>query len=160
PGAGLTATFVRKAGTEGYAPPEQYTAAGKTGPWSDVYGLGATLYELLTGQVPPTAVERVALDTPLVRPRTINPAINPRVDEVVTRALAIRPADRFQSMVQLVQALQVAQRPSTPSLPGSMPMPYVPPVGAQTPLPPPLTQPSSVRPSRPVLPPSGPVLPP
>ncbi len=33
PGANATATFVRKAGTEGYAPPEQYAAAGQSGPW-------------------------------------------------------------------------------------------------------------------------------
>jgi serine/threonine protein kinase len=150
PGAGLTATFVRKAGTEGYAPPEQYTTAGKTGPWSDVYGLGATLYELLTGQVPPTAVERVALDSPMVRPRTLNPAINPRVDEVVTRALAIRPADRFQSVAQLIQALQVAQRSSNPSLAGTGPIPSA---AAPMPVIPPRTRPSGPQPSPPGSPP-------
>ncbi|HEX6818478.1 MAG TPA: serine/threonine-protein kinase, partial [Ktedonobacterales bacterium] len=87
PGAGQTATFVKKAGTEGYAPPEQYTSAGKTGPWSDVYGMGATLYELLTGTLPPTAVERVALDSHLQHPRAINHALSVAVDEAVMRAL-------------------------------------------------------------------------
>jgi serine/threonine protein kinase len=116
PGAGLTATFVKKAGTEGYAPPEQYIAAGKTGPWSDVYGMGATLYELLTGTVPPTAVERVALDSPMLRPRTLNASISAYADEAVTRALALRPADRFQSMLDLARALRGESRPSAPSL--------------------------------------------
>lgn len=134
PGAGRTATFVRKAGTEGYAPPEQYTAAGQTGPWSDVYGLGATLYQLLTGGIPPTAVERVALDAKLLHPRSINPAISVQVDSAVCKALAIRPLDRFQSVVEFTRALAgqpflpldrmttpPASYPSGPSSYGSQP---------------------------------------
>ncbi|HST87575.1 MAG TPA: serine/threonine-protein kinase [Ktedonobacterales bacterium] len=105
PGAGQTATFVRKAGTEGYAPPEQYTVAGQTGPWSDVYGVGATLYQLLTGGVPPTAVERVALDKRLIPPRELNPGVSPHVSAAVLRALALRPVERFQSVRELAQAL-------------------------------------------------------
>lgn len=105
PGANQTLTFVRKAGTEGYAPPEQYASGGQTGPWSDVYGLGATLYHLVTGRVPPTAVERVALDRQLVRPRELNAAVSPQLDAVICRALALRPAERFPSMVEFAQAL-------------------------------------------------------
>lgn len=105
PGMNQTATFVRKAGTEGYAPPEQYTAAGQAGPWSDVYGLGATLYELLTGCIPPTALERVALDVRLMRPREVNPVISEGVSNAIMRALAIRPADRYQVMSDFAAAL-------------------------------------------------------
>ncbi|HEX6796203.1 MAG TPA: protein kinase [Ktedonobacterales bacterium] len=105
PGANQTLTFVRKAGTEGYAPPEQYAAGGQTGPWSDVYGLGATLYHLVTGRVPPTAVERVALDRKLVHPRDLNAAVSPQLDAIICRALALRPAERFPSMVEFAQAL-------------------------------------------------------
>jgi serine/threonine protein kinase len=137
PGAGMTATFVKKAGTEGYAPPEQYTTSGKTGPWSDVYGMGATLYELLTGTVPPTAVERVALDSPMLRPRTINAAISPHIDDAVTRALALRPADRFQSMAELARALRGESRSSAPSLSaggsGAGVFPFAPPSPPRTP---------------------------
>lgn len=123
PGAGRTATFVRKAGTEGYAPPEQYTAAGQTGPWSDVYGLGATLYQLLTGGIPPTAVERVALDAKLLHPRSINPAISGPVDAAVCKALAIRPADRFQSVAEFARAL-AGQPFAALDRAASPPMPY------------------------------------
>jgi serine/threonine-protein kinase len=98
PGANLTATFVRKAGTEGYAPPEQYTATGQAGPWSDVYSLGATLYQLLTGHVPPSAVERLTLDASLTPPQQINPGISPWVSTALLRSLALRPIERFQSV--------------------------------------------------------------
>ena len=140
PGAGQTATFVRKAGTEGYAPPEQYAAGGQTGPWSDVYGLGATLYHLLTGTVPPTAVERVALDARLLRPRELNPAVSPATDLAVSRALGLRPMERYQSIADFARALTSpsgppsalhaispvpsapsAPSPSGPSIPHSVP---------------------------------------
>lgn len=121
PGAGQTATFVRKAGTEGYAPPEQYAAAGQTGPWSDVYGVGATLYQLLTGRVPPTAVERVALDAKLLSPRAFNPAISPSLDSAIARAMALRPAERFQSMRDFAQALTIP--PASGVTPGRTPSP-------------------------------------
>lgn len=108
PGANQTATFVRKAGTEGYAPPEQYTSAGQPGPWSDVYSLGATLYELLSGSISPTAVERIALDTPLVPLGERNPAISSPVSAAVGKALSIRPGDRFQRVVDLAAFLRTA----------------------------------------------------
>ena len=113
PGMNQTVTFVRKAGTEGYAPPEQYAATGLTGPWSDVYGLGATLYQLLTAQVPQTAVERITGDTPMPRPRALNPAITPGTDAAIMRALELRPANRYQTVTefaaQMMEALQLAR---------------------------------------------------
>jgi serine/threonine protein kinase len=106
----ITATFIRKAGTEGYAPPEQYTSNGTTGPWSDIYSLGATMYHLLTGHVPSSAIERAALDGQLIAPRALNPAISPAAEAVIVRALAIRPGDRFPSMRDMHQALAAAAR--------------------------------------------------
>ena len=46
--------------TPGYAPFEQYLADGKQGPWSDIYGIGATMYHCATGLAPVAATERVA----------------------------------------------------------------------------------------------------
>lgn len=124
PGANQTATFVRRAGTEGYAPPEQYTAAGQTGPWSDVYGLGATLYHLLTGRIPPTAVERVALDMHLIAPITLNPALSPHVDATILRTLALRPAERIQSMRDVAFSLTYPQdAPVPPDVAPRLPTP-------------------------------------
>lgn len=104
-GRNLTATFIRKAGTEGYAPPEQYISNGATDPRSDIYSLGATMYHLLTGTVPASAVERAALDGQLIAPRAINPVISIGTEAVVMHALAIRPVDRFQTMRDMQQAL-------------------------------------------------------
>ena len=55
--AALTAIF-----TPRYAAAEQMTSA-KQGPWTDIYGLSATLYHAITGQTPPSALERVLNDS-------------------------------------------------------------------------------------------------
>ncbi len=53
----MTAIF-----TPGYAAPEQFTSA-KQGPWTDIYGLSATLYHAITGKAPPNAFDRLLEDT-------------------------------------------------------------------------------------------------
>ncbi len=105
PGMNQTVTFVRKAGTEGYAPPEQYAAAGMTGPWSDVYALGATLYQLVTGRLPQTAVERITEMEPMPRPRDLVPSLSSLTDQTIMRALDLKPAGRYQSVIELASAL-------------------------------------------------------
>lgn len=101
----VTATFISKAGTEGYAPPEQYTSNGGTGPWSDIYSLGATLYHLLTGKLPVPAIDRAALDQQLSAPRLLNPTLSVATESIILRALSIRPQDRFHSMQEMKQAI-------------------------------------------------------
>ena len=53
----MTAIF-----TPGYAAPEQFTSA-KQGPWTDIYGLAATLHYAITGKAPPSAFDRLMEDT-------------------------------------------------------------------------------------------------
>src|SRR5262249_49718152 len=88
-------------GTPAYMSPEQ--AAGRLdqlGAASDVYGLGATLYHLLTGQ-PPVPGERyeeirrkvIAGDIP--RLRLIQPGISPALEAICSKAMAVVPGDRY-----------------------------------------------------------------
>ncbi|MEA3308740.1 MAG: serine/threonine-protein kinase [Chloroflexota bacterium] len=104
-------TDTLKMGTAGYAPPEQYAGQGQTTQRSDIYSLGATLHELLTG-ADPTAHPFVF--TP---PRQLKHSISPRLSNVVMRALSLDPYDRFPSAQAMSQALHKATRPGGLKLP-------------------------------------------
>jgi hypothetical protein len=100
-----TATAVSaKALTPGFAPLEQY--GGGTDARSDIYSLGATLFALLTGAVPPTATDMAMSAgkqrTPLAGSLKTAP---PRVAKVIERAMQSLPQSRFQSMAEMYQAL-------------------------------------------------------
>jgi serine/threonine-protein kinase len=93
-------------GTPAYMSPEQSTAGRTLDARTDVYALGAVLYEMLAGEPPftgPTAqviiAKRMRGTVPSVR--TVRPAISEAVDQVVRRALAPVPADRFGTMAEL-----------------------------------------------------------
>ncbi len=90
--------------TPGYAPPEQYQAIGSTDQRTDVYGLGATLYYLLTGYQPVEAPARISAQA-LPTPRERNPMLSERVNAMVLRAMALDPNERFQSAKELEHEL-------------------------------------------------------
>ncbi|HEX8998208.1 MAG TPA: serine/threonine-protein kinase [Ktedonobacterales bacterium] len=90
--------------TPGYAPPEQYQAAGMTDQRTDIYGLGATLYYLLTGYQPVEAPARISAQA-LPTPRERNPLLSERVDRLVLRAMALDPNERFQCAKDLASEL-------------------------------------------------------
>lgn len=104
-------TDTLKMGTAGYAPPEQYAGQGQTTPRSDIYSLGVTLHELLTGD-DPTAHPFVF--TP---PRELNPGVSPSLSSVVMQALCLDPEGRFPSIVIMKEALLKATRPRRLRLP-------------------------------------------
>lgn len=105
-----TSLFVKGAGTPGYAPPEQYTLeTGSTDGRSDVYALGATLYTLLTREVPPQATDRWMGSVPLVPPRNLHPSLSPGLDQVVLKMLELKPDDRHQSAREVLDDLRAVQ---------------------------------------------------
>src|SRR5215213_10675846 len=97
-------------GTAGYISPEQ--AMGEpVGPASDLYSLGVVLYEMLTGELPFTADNSIAVcmkhvTEPLRPPRSLNPAIPEEINALVVRLLAKDPADRYHSAAELLADLE------------------------------------------------------
>lgn len=87
----MTAIF-----TPGYAAIEQFTSA-KQGPWTDIYGLSATIYHALTGRTPPSAIERI-LDDEYVPLSQLNITRLPR---------------SFSMGVDVGMSLKAAERPQT-----------------------------------------------
>ena len=112
----------------GYAPPEQYAESGRFGPATDVYALGATLYDLLAGVAPASSMDRM-LGTVLDPPVMVNPALAPHVSDAVAKAMNLEPADRYQSAEVFVAALSEAGPaprdvgPTVPVLPPASPPP-------------------------------------
>jgi serine/threonine protein kinase len=98
----MTAVF-----TPGYAAVEQFTAAAQ-GPWTDIYGLAATLHHAITGQAPPNAIDRILDDTysPLVGSNRPFPQ---ELLAGIDTGLAVRAAHRPQS----IAAWRTALSPST-----------------------------------------------
>lgn len=95
-------------GTLAYMAPEQ--AVGRSaGPPTDVFGLGATLYFLLTGEGPLDRVDNPILalhrDEP-PPPSSLRPEVGPVLDAICLKALARAPEQRFASAAELADALQ------------------------------------------------------
>ena len=107
--------------SHGYGAPEQVTGKGQPGPFTDLYSLAATWYELLSGSAPEPALNRLLKDdlvplqgllSRLKFPRGKAPA--PEVVESVMRNLRLLPEDRCQSAGQWLEWLQESAPP--PSL--------------------------------------------
>ncbi|HSC88254.1 MAG TPA: serine/threonine-protein kinase [Polyangiaceae bacterium] len=106
-------------GTPDYMAPEQ--ALGRTAAVDhrgDQYALGVILYEMLTGQVPFTAddvmelLQRVIRDSP-VAPSALREELPRAVDGIVLRAMAKLPEERFSSIAEFAEALEIAAAENT-----------------------------------------------
>jgi serine/threonine-protein kinase len=100
-------------GTAQYISPEQAQGMEVTGA-SDIYSVGIILFEMLTGRVPfdgdnavAIAMKQVAEQPPA--PSSINPSVPPALDQIVLRALAKDPAQRFASAQEMIAALDSAE---------------------------------------------------
>ncbi|NES64339.1 MAG: protein kinase [Okeania sp. SIO2D1] len=85
------------AGSNGFSPIEQYAEKAKRGEFTDVYSLAATLYYLLTAEVPipaPARAARIALNSP----QQFNSKISDRIQAAILKGMAFHPEERPQSV--------------------------------------------------------------
>ena len=97
-------------GSPGYWPPEQAAGArDQVGPHSDIYGLGALLHALLTGLPPHQGASvtelLVAATEPVPPPSRLRPDLDPELEAICRRCLALDPVDRFPRARDLADAL-------------------------------------------------------
>jgi hypothetical protein len=92
--AAMTAIF-----TPRYAAAEQLTAA-KQGPWTDVYGVSATIYHAITGEAPPSSLERALNDTYVPLTRLLPQGFSRSTLHGIDAGLAVRPKQRPQSIAE------------------------------------------------------------
>ena len=93
--------------SSGFAPIEQYDWRGKRGAYTDVYSLAATLYTLLTAQVPLPSPMR-AYGMRLEPPKQINSLLSDRINRAILKGMALKPEDRPQSVQEWLGLLGIA----------------------------------------------------
>lgn len=95
--------------SKGFASVEQYDDEGTQSfsPCPDIYSLGATMYNLLTGKIPTESILRVT--RPLVPPRELNPAISEKTEAAILRAMELAPEKRFQTVAEMMSALDLPE---------------------------------------------------
>ena len=100
-------------GSAHYLSPEQASGKPVDGN-TDIYSLGVVLYEMLTGRVPfegetPIAVALKHVREKVEPPTRYNPSIPPLLEAVVMKALSKNPADRFDSISDMISDLRLSQ---------------------------------------------------
>jgi len=109
----------RAYGTPYYISPEQIRGEVKIGPPADLYGLGATLYHMVTGKVPfegknPSAVMHQHLKAELVPPDHLNPKLSPGCAQVIEMLMAKDQRERYQHAADLLQDLELVSQGQPP----------------------------------------------
>lgn len=108
-------------GTPYYISPEQIRGELNIGPPADIYSLGATLYHMVTGNVPfdgknPSAVMHKHLKAELVAPDHVNQKLSSGISEVIEMMMAKSPRDRYQNCRDLIADLKAVKTGNHPPM--------------------------------------------
>ncbi|MBT4530835.1 MAG: serine/threonine protein kinase [Phycisphaerae bacterium] len=109
----------RAYGTPYYISPEQIRGKKNITPAADIYGLGATLYHMVTGKVPfpgknPSDVMHKHLKQELVPPDHINPSLSAGFSQIVEMMMAKDVSQRYQNAADLIEDLDAVARGESP----------------------------------------------
>lgn len=99
------------AGTPAFMAPEQCRANAELSPQSDIWGLGATLYRILSGHIPFSAASVLEMmdlisAAELVPPSQRNPAVPNSLDRICSRCMEKNPKDRYESAAEFAEELR------------------------------------------------------
>lgn len=100
----LTITYKR-----GFSPEEQYRADGVQGPWSDIYAICATMYYMITGEMPVEAVKRLISDNFVNENRLSGSDISDAQIAAIYKGMAVNSEDRYQDIDALISDLYPAE---------------------------------------------------
>jgi hypothetical protein len=104
-GAAGTTMAGARGGTPGFAPPEQHGVGG-TDARSDIYAFGATLYTLLAGEPPADSFTRLTKPEDYVPISELGLNLSPSLVEMIEKAMAIEPDDRFANAQEMLIKLR------------------------------------------------------
>jgi serine/threonine protein kinase len=103
-------------GTLFYMSPEQLEGLNNVDHRSDIYSLGMTFYELLAGRLPfeekgsDYAIRKTIVEKDFPPPHQFNPALPPALSQIILKAIRKKPAARFQSAGEMIQAIEKFER--------------------------------------------------
>ena len=120
-------------GTPSYMSPEQFADAAHVDHRADIYSLGSTLYHMLSGEVPfkGDSIYSLLKQVEEADPPPLPSHVPVAVEELVSRLMAKRSSDRFQTYRELIEALRTIQRslaetgPTPASLPAKVSTPTI-----------------------------------
>ncbi len=96
--------------SKGFAPPEQYTGVQQFAPATDIYAIGATIYNMVSGNIPPESMSLLDEDLPPIE------GISSQLWNVITRAMSPRRVQRPQSVTELIALLPQTNKVAPPAI--------------------------------------------